>query len=365
MGHTCSGGTSGCSCNSKFDGTFACLYSDKAFTSFKLAKMLAARKTYLLGMLRTSGRPKPTSMPLGEVDADGAANYWPFRGYSKKELEEWERGYARRAYTKLKAGDIDWLMTELWRDARWVTLLGTAYMSEEETTVRRWVKEHGERREFKCSEALLRYNKYMGAVDQFNKMLAATRMGMGRCKQRFHRALFLGWLLPAVGVVNVRTAFCELVKTKFGGAALASITNGHGFKDFNRWFQRTLGKLLIRRGTTEASVEEGGDEPHFMPMTRRLHWERPLLLPPPPDHGITHGKPVNVEKNRKSLPVPGKNEVKGKKSVPNRWFKGKGRCHLCELRATRAAREAGIKVKDVDPDRVDAPDVSHLQSAPV
>ena len=59
------------------------------------------------------------------------------------------------------------------------------------------------------------------------------------------------------------------------------------------------------------------------------------------------------------------NEVKGKKSVPNRWFKGKGRCHLCELRATRAAREAGIKVKDVDPDRVDAPDVSHLQSAPV
>ena len=348
MGHTCSGGTSGCSCNSKFDGTFACLYSDKAFTSFKLAKMLAARKTYLLGMLRTSGRPKPTSMPLGEVDADGAANYWPFRGYSKKELEEWERGYARRAYTKLKAGDIDWLMTELWRDARWVTLLGTAYMSEEETTVRRWVKEHGERREFKCSEALLRYNKYMGAVDQFNKMLAATRMGMGRCKQRFHRALFLGWLLPAVGVVNVRTAFCELVKTKFGGAALASITNGHGFKDFNRWFQRTLGKLLIRRGTTEASVEEGGDEPHFMPMTRRLHWERPLLLPPPPDHGITHGKPVNVKKNDKSIPVPGKNVVKGKKSVPSRWFKGEGRCHLCRLRATRAAREAGIKVKDVD-----------------
>ena len=95
MGHTCSGGTSGCSCNSKFDGTFACLYSDKAFTSFKLAKMLAARKTYLLGMLRTSGRPKPTSMPLGEVDADGAANYWPFRGYSKKELEEWECSVSR------------------------------------------------------------------------------------------------------------------------------------------------------------------------------------------------------------------------------------------------------------------------------
>ena len=110
------------------------------------------------------------------------------------------------------------------------------------------------------------------------------------------------------------------------------------WQDFNRWFQRTLGKLLIRRGTTEASVEEGGVEPHFMPMTRRLHWERPLLLPPPPDHGITHGKPVNVKKNDKSIPVPGKNVVKGG------WPQGQ---------------------RGGPSDRLDALDVSHLQSAPV
>eukprot|EP00966_Prymnesium_polylepis_P227335 5260589-Prymnesium_polylepis.1 len=52
----------------------------------------------------------------------------------------------------------------------------------------------------------------MGAVDEFNKQLAATNMQMGRCKQRFQRFLFLGWLLPAIGVVNTRIAFCELLK---------------------------------------------------------------------------------------------------------------------------------------------------------
>lgn len=59
-----------------------------------------------------------------------------------------------------------------------------------------------------------KYNKLMGAVDAFNKMLAATKMQMGRCKQRFHRALFLSWLLPGIGVVNVRTAFKELIRER-------------------------------------------------------------------------------------------------------------------------------------------------------
>eukprot|EP00966_Prymnesium_polylepis_P003459 79624-Prymnesium_polylepis.1 len=68
----------------------------------------------------------------------------------------------------------------------------------------------------------------MGAVDQFNKELAKTHMQMGRCKQRFHRSLFLGWLLPAVGVVNVRTAFCEIVKEKWGAAALKKLKTARG-----------------------------------------------------------------------------------------------------------------------------------------
>ena len=35
-------------------------------------------------------------------------------------------------------------------------------------------------------------------------------MAMGRCKQRYHRALFLGWLLPAVGVLNVMLIFIAI-----------------------------------------------------------------------------------------------------------------------------------------------------------
>ena len=35
-------------------------------------------------------------------------------------------------------------------------------------------------------------------------------MAMGRCKQRYHRALFLGWLLPAIGVLNVMLIFIAI-----------------------------------------------------------------------------------------------------------------------------------------------------------
>ena len=40
--------------------------------------------------------------------------------------------------------------------------------------------------------------------------LAGTLMAMGRCKQRYHRALFLGWLLSAVGVLNVMLIFIAI-----------------------------------------------------------------------------------------------------------------------------------------------------------
>ena len=59
----------------------------------------------------------------------------------------------------------------------------------------------------------------MGAVDAFNRELAATHMQLGRCKQRWQRACFLSWLLPSVGLVNVRTAFCEIVKLVWGEVA--------------------------------------------------------------------------------------------------------------------------------------------------
>ena len=60
-----------------------------------------------------------------------------------------------------------------------------------------------------ASVAIKRYNLMMGAVDEFNKMLAASRMHMGRCKQRWQRACFLSWLLPAVGLTTSGQPFAR------------------------------------------------------------------------------------------------------------------------------------------------------------
>ena len=47
----------------KFVGTLACVYLDKAFTSNKLARALDEQGVSMVGMHRTSGRPK--AMPRG------------------------------------------------------------------------------------------------------------------------------------------------------------------------------------------------------------------------------------------------------------------------------------------------------------
>ena len=141
---------------------------------------------------------------------------------------------------------MSWLVAELWRDARWVTLLATNHISENETTVQRWTETARDRLPYECSVALKRYCDLMGAVDEFNKQLAATNMQMGRCKQRFQRSLFLGWLLPAIGVVNTRIAFCELLKEAWGDDALKALKDATGnlASGSNHFFLHTHG--LIR-----------------------------------------------------------------------------------------------------------------------
>ena len=162
-------------------------------------------------MLRGATRPK--SMPRG------AGHYWPFRSYAKSEGEGVPRGWARRAYCKLgNAHGRGWqLMAETWLDSTFVTMLSTAWFSRLPCKVKRWASSLGERVVLPCSSQLLRYCKMLGGVDRFNKMLVATRMGVGKCKQRFQRALFLGWLLPAVGVINVRIAFNHIWPAAMSG----------------------------------------------------------------------------------------------------------------------------------------------------
>ena len=175
----------------------------------------------------------------------------------------------------------------------------------------RWEKTLRKRILFKCSVALKRYNKHMGAVDGFNKKLAATLMAMGRCKQRFQRAIFLGWLLPAIGVVNIRIAFNEVVKRVWGAEHLNKLTRARGVHvlGFDKWFQQYLGEYVMRRGVEMASHVAGG-EPHFMPMMgRQTHWELPLQLPVTEGHRVDHGEPINIMERRRAIVV--KRDAKG------------------------------------------------------
>ena len=107
---------------------------DRHWSNGADCKHLAKLNIHLVGMLRTAGRP--ATFPLKEVE-DNSANYWPYRGYTKAELLRTIRGWRRRAYTRLTGRSINWLAAELWRDAKWVTLLSTGFLSEEEITVNR------------------------------------------------------------------------------------------------------------------------------------------------------------------------------------------------------------------------------------
>lgn len=201
----------------------------------------------------------------------------------------------------------------------------------------------GKRRPVPCSIALRNYNILMGAVDAFNRELAATHMQLGRCKQRWQRSCFLGWLLPAVGVVNTRTAFCEVFKLAWGADALARFKKSRGIAttSFPKWFQLELGEALLREGMERSTHEHDGAEPHFKPMRGKRHWKRPLTLPCPTGTYAEHRdarvdlreKPraIPIEKNRNGHPVAwlgGGNEEHG----------GKGRCKLCCIRLHRAGQ---------------------------
>ena len=322
------------------DGTGATVYTDKAFTSFKLARLLAKRRLAIVGMLRTMGRPKLRPM--------GNEHYWPFRHYSKAEMDTYMRGYRREAHVAVASGDVKWINAQLWKDAKWVTLITTSFFSKVTETVRRWEKSKRARVPIACSLAIKRYNKFMGAVDQFNKELAKTHMAMGRCKQRFHRSLFLGWLLPAVGVVNVRTAFCELLKETWGDAALQKLKKAVGVQTtkFPKWFQLRLGELLIEKGVVQATEANGGESPHFKPQHTKFHWERRLVLPTPPGFEVSHPRREAIDLSLKRCKIP--IGWDSKTGVANRWLGGGrdrkrpgGRCQLCGIRALRQ----GLSIK--------------------
>ena len=299
-----------------FDKTFCTIYFDKAFTTIKLARQLAERGVGLVGMMRAA-RPK--------VMTRGPEHYWPFRKYAKSECEEITRGWARRAYCKLPTahGRSWWMGAETWLDSTFVTLLSTAWFSSAAETVQRRVKQlPGVKTTLSCSRQLARYCKMLGGVDRFNKMLVATHMGVGRCKQRYQRALFLGWLLPAAGMVNVRTAFNHLWPEAMSG----DLQERHKYFGYDKWVQLRLGEALIMKYVKKAKALSG------TPRKTLRTQAAPHFMPHKPG---TKAKPSALA----GLPLPSSHKCV---DVTKRVLKGadgkrikKGRCELCKEIAKR------------------------------
>lgn len=271
----------------EFHGIGMTVVMDKGFTSFAAAALLASYGIAFIGMLRTKGRPK--NMPRGAHSFCGVALpriYFPFRGYSTDDALEWTRGQRREAYHQLQRahGREWWLRAEIWLDSRFCTLIATSFFIAGATTVQRWSKAAGKYITVECSLTMRTYQMGMGFVDRFNKALSATGMAMGRCKQRYHRALALCWLLPAM-FCNVRVAFERLISAD----ALKRLKRSAGNVGWPRWFQIQLGKALIEFAIKMAKKELGsatrratrGLYPHWMSRGRSRRPLASVSSPPP------------------------------------------------------------------------------------
>ena len=85
-------------------------------------------------------------------------------------------------------------------------------------------------------------------------------MSMGRCKQRYHRALALCWLLPAVGVCNVRIVAEHLMSED----ELKRLERSAGNVGWPRWFQIQLGKGLMEFAIEMAKKELGSSRRRYL-----------------------------------------------------------------------------------------------------
>ena len=259
----------------EFNNSGAVGFFDKAFTSIKLLASLAARGVRAVGMLRAR---RPKAMPRG------ARWYWPFRTYTKEEVEDLEPGWSRTATTELPSGHH--LRAEAWRDNRLVTLISTTYHSPATRTVKRWSRALREKLTRTCSVPLKMYGEMMGGVDRFNKLNALTGIRMGRCIRRYHRQLFFSWHLSGIGVVNVRTAFDALWPD---AAELRAQKNGT--VGYNWFIQREIGRVVREHGQTlvaaarVASPATDGARPRKQPRTA-----------PPSGGAVDHGELVHHSK---------------------------------------------------------------------
>ena len=221
---------------SGFDNIGCVMFCDAAFTSISLFRKLFKRGIYAVG---------PINAKKPDKGADG--NSWPHQQFKSGDTEYLARGWDRTAFSPIDGGG--WIQATVWRDNKFVKLLNTVYIVDGVESVTRWVKSAADYLTVNARLVVKKYQHHMGHVDRVDKNVALSCIRLQRCKNRYHRHMFL-WLLAAVGFNNVLVLFmlifpaAEELKKEWEH-------NGFGFK---HWWQNELGLTLIERGVQMCNV---------------------------------------------------------------------------------------------------------------
>ena len=166
-------------------------------------------------------------------------NSWPHQTFKNGATEYLSRGWDRTAYSKLDGGG--WLQATVWRDNKFVKLLNTVYIVDGVQEVTRWVKYAAKYVSISARLVLKMYQKHMGHVDRVDKNVSLSGIRLLRCKNRYHRQLFL-WLVAAVAFNNVLILFMAI----FPAAAVLKAKHEKSGFGWKHWFQLQLGQVLMK-----------------------------------------------------------------------------------------------------------------------
>jgi len=298
----------------EFHGTGMTVVTDKGYTSIRAAMYLSSCGIFLVGMLRTKGRPVSTPR--------GARHYFPFRFPTMDNLVGWARGARREAYQQLQdAHGREWyLKAEVWLDSRFCTLIGTVIFEVSDVQVRRWSKTSKAYILIACSRMAKLYQKHMPHVDRYNDRHQSTNISMGYCRQRYHRALFIGFHL-AMLVCNTVTIVCWLIPAAVLGKLKRRAKNVGGILRFS---QMLLAESLCDLGVWLAKQELGDADqrarsnlaPHWMSRQQQRR-ARPLPGLFPEVHEVKNFVTRLSRRERKQLGLSGS---------------GRGACAGCMLK---------------------------------
>ena len=179
----------------QFDNVGCVLFCDAAFTSIRLFRALHKRGIYAVG---------PMNAKKPDKAKGGGANSWPHQTFKKGDTEYLHRGWDRTAFSKLSSGGH--IQATVWRDNKFVKLLNTVYIVDGAETVTRWIRTAANYFNVPARLVLKMYQRHMGHVDRVDKNVALCAVRLLRCKNRYHRQLFM-WLIAAVAFNNVLILF--------------------------------------------------------------------------------------------------------------------------------------------------------------